>query len=189
MEAPPPEPSVVDPVPGCLPEIGASLWTLEESRRRTLAYVADVGVAALDHTPNGHRHSVATLLYHIAVFEADWLYIDILGSEYDMDRRIPKCPPHVSSHLMYPLLLEDGRYPPVSGEPLSVHFNRLAAVRTAFLEVVGAMDLDDFRTLRPSGDEQVTPEFVVEHLALHEAEHRGQIWEARTAAETELGLG
>lgn len=34
---------------------------------------------------------------------------------------------------------------------------------------------------------QVTPEWVIEHLAQHEAEHRGQIWEARVAGENALG--
>jgi hypothetical protein len=50
------------------------------------------------------------------------------------------------------------------------------------------MSLEDFRTLRPSGDNQVTPEWVIEHLAQHEAEHRGQIWEARVAGERALGI-
>jgi uncharacterized damage-inducible protein DinB len=51
------------------------------------------------------------------------------------------------------------------------------------LNVVGSMTVADFHTLRPSGDDMVTPEWIVEHLSQHEAEHRGQIWEARVAAE------
>ena len=39
------------------------------------------------------------------------------------------------------------------------------------------------RAPRPSDDDLVTPEWVIEHLVQHEAEHRGQIWEARVVAE------
>ena len=49
--------------------------------------------------------------------------------------------------------------------------------------------VEAFRTLVQTGDEQATPEIAVEHLAQHEAEHRGAIWEARVAAEAELGIG
>jgi uncharacterized damage-inducible protein DinB len=177
----------VVPVAGCGPEIGASLWTLEEARRRTLAYVENIGQEALDYDPPGQRHGVATLLYHIAVFEVDWVYNDILGGGYDMERRIPKCPPEVAQHLPYPLLTEEMDYTPVSEESLDIHLARLAYIREAVLEILTAMSLKEFRTLRPTEDAPVTPEWVVEHLAQHEAEHRGQIWEARVSAEKSLG--
>jgi len=173
----------VEPLPGIPLEIGYSLWTLEETRRRTLGYVKTIRQAALDHQPANQRNSVATLLYHIAVFEMDWLYVDMLGGGYDEERRIPKCPPEVADHLPYPLLEEDGSYTRVSGEPLEVHLDRLAVTRKAFLDEVSSMTLDGFRTPGPSESNELTPEWIVEHLAQHEAEHRGQIWEARTAAE------
>jgi len=50
------------------------------------------------------------------------------------------------------------------------------------------MDLEDFRTPRPRGETAVTPEWVLMHLARHESEHRGQIWEARVAAEASKPL-
>ena len=118
--------SLVEPLPDCPVEIGLSLWTIEETRRRTLSYVDGISQQALDHTPPGQRHSVATLLYHIAVFEVDWLYVDILGGDYDMDRRIPRAPPEIAAHLPYPLLMEDGAYRPVDGESLATHLDRLS---------------------------------------------------------------
>jgi uncharacterized damage-inducible protein DinB len=48
------------------------------------------------------------------------------------------------------------------------------------------MDVTDFRSPRAGDDGEVTPEWVLMHLARHESEHRGQIWEARTAAEKTL---
>jgi uncharacterized damage-inducible protein DinB len=179
---------LVEPVPSCPTEIGASLWTLQEARRRTLSYVDGISQEALDHTPPGHRHSVATLLYHIAVFEVDWLYVDILGAAYDEERLIPICPPEVGDHLPYPILTADRSYTPVAGEPIAVHVERLSVIRADFLDVLTRMSVEEFRRERSSGDALVTPEWVIEHLAQHEAEHRGQIWEARLAAEATLGM-
>jgi len=171
------------PVPGCPEAIGYALWHLGEAREWTLAYVDGISQEALNLTPQGHLYSVATLLYHIAVFEVDWVYTDVLGHEYDMDRRIPGCPPAVAGVLPYPLLLEDRTYTPVIGESLDTHLDRLAIIRRHLLEVYTTMTLEDFRTPRPSGDGSVTPEWVLMHLARHESEHRGQIWVVRTAAE------
>lgn len=177
----------VEPLSGIPREVGRALWTLEETRRRTLGYVEGISQEALDFDPPGQRHGVATLLYHVAVFEADWLYSDILGNEWDNERQIPGCPPGVAAHLPYPLLLEDRSYTPVSGEPLEVHLERLRVIRQAFLDVVGGFSIEEFTRLRPTADDPTTAEWVVEHLAQHEAEHRGQIWEARVAAEGALG--
>lgn len=172
-----------EPVPGFPEPIGYALWHLEQAREWTLSYVDGITQRALDLVPQGHRYSVATLLYHIAVFEVDWVYTDVLGNDYDMVRRIPGCPPPIADVLPYPLLLEDGSYTTVSAEPLHTHLERLALVRRHLLEVFNTMDLDDFRAPRPSGEVYVTPEWVLMHLARHESEHRGQIWVARVAAE------
>lgn len=172
------------PVPGCPEPIGYALWHLEEAREWTLSYLDGISQEALDLCPQDHPHSAATLLYHIAVFEVDWVYTDVLGNEYDMERRIPGCPPEVAAVLPYPLLLEDRSYTPVSGESLSTHLDRLSLIRRSLLGVFTTMTLEEFRSPRPSGDVSVTPEWVLMHLARHESEHRGQIWVARTAAES-----
>ena len=98
----------------------------------------------------------------------------------------PKC--RSKDHLPYPQLLEGHVYTPVSGDPLSVPLERLAVVRSAFLDVMSGYTVEAFRTLVQTGDQQATPEIVVEHLAQHEAKHRDAIWEARLAAEAELGI-
>ncbi len=189
--------AAVEPAKGPPPEIGYSLWTLEETRRRTLTYVTwtdpssgqvdEISTEALDMLPDGHRHSVATLLYHIAVFEMDWLYTDILGRPEDEARMLPGMDTELLPYFPHPILLPDRSYTPVVGESLQTHIDRLAASRQAFVRVLTGMDLDDFRAPRPTQAGPVTPEWVIEHLSQHEAEHRGQIWEARMAAEAELG--
>jgi uncharacterized damage-inducible protein DinB len=92
----------------------------------------------------------------------------------------------VAKVLTHPLLLEDHSYTPVGGEPLATHLERLEVVRGALIEVFSSMDVTDFRSPRAGDDGEVTPEWVLMHLARHESEHRGQIWEARTAAEKTL---
>lgn len=175
---------IARPHPGVPSPIAYALWHLDESRNWTLAYLDGISQAGLDTKPEGHRHSVATLLYHIAVFEVDWLFTDVLGNDYDMERRIPGCPPHVAEVLPYPMLLEDNSYTPVFGESLSTHLERLSLIRDNLISVYTSMGITDFRTLRPSGESQVTPEWVLMHLARHESEHRGQIWEARVAVDS-----
>ena len=180
-------PKRAQPITDCPKPIGYALWHLEGARERTIDYLEGITAETLDHTPTGHAHSVATLLYHVAVFEVEWLYTDVLGNDYDMERRIPGCPPHIAALLPYPMLLEDMSYTPVSGEPVDTHLKRMETIRSDLISVYCRMDLEDFRTLRPSDDSSVTPEWVLMHLARHESEHRGQIWAARTAAERELG--
>ena len=175
-----------EPVEGYPEPIGLALWHLQKAREWTLRWVDGIDEEALDLTPDGHRHSVATLLYHIAVFEVEWVYTDILGNDYDEERRIPGCPPRIASLLPYPMLLPGHVYTPVAGEQLETHLHRLAYIRNDLLDVFSGMDLDEFRRPRPSDDGTATPEWILMHLARHESEHRGQIWEARLAAERQL---
>lgn len=174
------------PEPGVPEVVGIALWHLREARSWTLHWVDGISDDVLDHKPLGHRHSVATLLYHIAVFEVDWVYTDLLGRPYDMERRIPGCPDHIRDVLPYPLLLENHTYTPVSGEPLPSHLKRMQVIRDDLARVFTTFTIEEFRTPVHGDEEAVTPEWVLMHLARHESEHRGQIWEARIAAEAEL---
>ncbi len=174
------------PVPGFPEPIGLALWHLVKAREWTLRWIEGITQDALDLTPTGHRHSVATLLYHIAVFEVEWVYTDILGTDYDMERRIPGCPPEIADLLPYPMVLPGHIYTPVEGETVATHIARLDSIRQDLLTVFGRMDVDEFRRPRPSDDGTATPEWILMHLARHESEHRGQIWEARMASERQL---
>ena len=77
----------------------------------------------------------------------------------------------------------DGRLVTPAGETLVDHLRRLDATRAFTLVAFDGMTAAEFRRLRTSGVHAVTPEWIVHHLAQHEAEHRGQIAAVRAAAE------
>src|SRR5687768_16853864 len=51
--------------------IAAALWQLEDGRAATLNVIKDVSPAALDWEAEHYLNSIGTLLYHIALVEAD----------------------------------------------------------------------------------------------------------------------
>jgi hypothetical protein len=81
---------------------------------------------------------------------------------------------------------EAGLLSRVSGRLPAEHDEMLDAVRAYLLEAFRTMTPEDFRRPRHLPDYDVTPEWVVHHLAQHEAEHRGQIGELRLRAELAL---
>lgn len=67
---------VAQQLPDYEPEIGAALWRLQDARRRTLRLLRDVPADIVEQETEGN--SVGTILYHVALIEADWLYAEIL---------------------------------------------------------------------------------------------------------------
>src|SRR5437773_619207 len=63
------------------PEVGRWLSAMEVTRQDTLRELGQVPDGALDWKPSGSENTISTLLYHIALVEADWLLEDILGPE------------------------------------------------------------------------------------------------------------
>lgn len=152
---------------GFKPEIGRWLWALEDVREPLKARLHGLSQAAIDRQPP-RANSVGTLLYHIALIEADWFYVEVLGDRWD---------PEVQALLPHPARTEAGDLTPVPGSTLAEHIHRLDVVRQAILTHFRHMTAADWRTPRDLPDYTVTPEWVVYHLIEHEAHHRGQIFD------------
>lgn len=160
---------VVTPLISPHPEIGRALWMLENARDRTNWFLDRIDQGSLDWQPAWALHSIGTLLYHIAMVEIDWLYVEVMGHPYDQPY-----PGAMGVLFPYPMRTE-GRLTRVVGVPLEEHQARLATVRQEVLDVYGKMPLEDFRRTRALPESDVTPEWVLYHLSQHEAEHRSEI--------------
>ena len=157
----------LDPLEGYPDPIGAWLAALEDTRRRTLRALEGLDERALLRLPAPPANSIATLLYHIAAIEMDWLYADVLEGQ--------PFPSEVERLLAKDVRDEQGRLTRVEFESLDELFSRLRVTRALFLDAFKGMSVEEFRRPRRVDDYTVTPEWVVHHLMQHEAEHRGQI--------------
>jgi len=156
----------LEPV-GADPQVGLWLASLDDCRQRTLDALAEVYEDMLDVEPDG-SDSIGSLLYHVALVEADWLFADILGPD------VPP-PDRLSELLPVPDRDDAGRLTCAAGEDLTTHLQRLEEIR-AFVHLhVAAMQVDEFRRLRARDSWDVSPAWVIHHLLQHEAEHRSQI--------------
>ena len=163
---------IIEPLAGYEPEIGQALWMLEDTRRRTLKTLDGLDPAALDWMPSGGHNTIGALLYHIAVIEADWLYVEVLETAF---------PSEIEALFPYAVRDDAQLLSAVRGVPLDEHLARLAAVRRALLTAFQNMRLEEFQRVRHFPDQyDVTPAWVLHHLMQHEAEHRGQIGELRS---------
>jgi uncharacterized damage-inducible protein DinB len=170
----------VDPLSGCVPEIGRMLSMLEDTRSRTNETLESLSDAALKWEPTRDENSIGTLLYHLAAVEADWLYVEILGQT--------PFPTEIVDLFPRDMRDDEGRLSVAETDGLATHVDRLAIVRHALLDVYTAMSLAEFRRARHLPDYDVTPEYVLHHLMQHEAEHRGQIGLLRVLYEASPSL-
>ena len=129
----------------------------------------------LDWTPPAGGNSIGTLLYHVALIEADWLLAEVL--------ELADFPPDVLA--LFPLDVRDegGGLTPCFGLDLAAHLARLEATRARLLATFRPMDVAEFRRIRQLPAYDVTPEWVLHHLLQHEAEHRGEIGLIRALAQ------
>ena len=165
---------ILTPAPATVPEVGALLAVLHDARLRTLNRVKKI--SGLDAVTVGH-HSAGTLLYHIALIEIDWLYADVLEKAED------NFPADARDWFPLDARGEEGHLSIVTGEPLERHLARLDWVRGLLDATFTDMPLCDFRRPRVLDDHDVTPEWVLMHLALHEAHHEGQLALLGTSAQ------
>jgi uncharacterized damage-inducible protein DinB len=159
-----PETLVAGEVAGYPPEIGAALWRLEDARQRTLRLLSRLPADSVDRDAGGN--SIGSILYHVALIEADWLYSEIL------EEPIP-----AELDGLFPADVRDeaGILAVVRGQMLEQHLARLSTVRTLLLEKLRGLTPEDFVRPRRLPQYDVSPAWVLHHLAQHEAEHRGEL--------------
>jgi uncharacterized damage-inducible protein DinB len=149
------------------PEVGRWLSAMEDSRRDTVKVLEGVSDDMVDRRPPGSDNSIGSILYHVALVEADWLLADIFGA-VDAPSEEPELLPFASRD-------EAGQLTNVEGESLGQHLDRLEAVRAIFMRRLTPMPSSDFHRLRQRETFDVSPAWVVHHLLQHEAEHRSEI--------------
>lgn len=167
--------NIIQPLPCREAEIGRWLWAMQDSRTRTYERLEGISQEELDWIPPGGGNSMGSLLYHIAIIEADWLYADVLQTDFPTD---------VADLFPYDVRDEAGLLSGVRGVVLEEHLCILDAVRARLVMVFSQFSLDEFRRPRRLPRYDVTPEWVLHHLMQHETEHRGQIMELRRAFQT-----
>lgn len=155
------------PLEGYPSEIGIWLWAMEETRKKTKAYVVGIDQDIIDWAGlEDNENGIGTLLYHLAIVEMGWLHFDTLGQP----ERFPK-----EDFPFEPLT--EGRITPVMGISLDDHLARLERCRAIFLERIKEITLTDWLRLRsPEGEDyEVSPAWMGFHLVEHEAGHAAQI--------------
>lgn len=161
---------VLDPVAADR-EVGRWLAALEDGRRDTLRELERVTDEIVDWYPDAPLNSIGTLLYHIALVEADWVMNEILELEDES--------PELAALLPWPdrdrSTEGGGRLSRIDGHRLTEHVERLAAVRAWAFGQLEGLSNDDFHRVRSLRDYDVAPDWVLHHLLQHEAEHRSHI--------------
>lgn len=146
-------------------EVGRWLSALEDGRRDTIHELDGVTEAMVDRRVTDELNTIGTLLYHVALIEADWLLDDV----FDDRGAWP------SDLLPWGDRDPKGTLTEVRGVPLSGHLGRLDAVRTLLLERMRPMSVEDFHAPRARERYDVSAAWVLHHLLQHEAEHRAHV--------------
>ena len=154
----------VTKLPGYPPEIGAALWCLEDTRRRTLDLLKDLPEKYVDY--DVHGNTIGTILYHIALIEMDWLFVEILNEPI---------PDEVTRLFPEDVRDEEGHLTQIKALTFEQHLNRLREMRKILMDKLLGMTVDDFYRKRNFPQYDVSPQWVLHHLSQHEAEHRGEI--------------
>ena len=133
----------------------------------------DLPAEAIDWHPANSAQSIGSILYHLALIEADWLYTEVLEQPL---------PDQLAALFLYDARDQYGLLTSIQGVVLEEHLARLDTVRQHILAAYQAMNIHDFRRVRHLPDYDVTPEWVLHHLTQHEAEHRSEIGALRASA-------
>lgn len=137
--------------------------------QKTLPYV--------NWSPEGSARTIGILLYSIAAYEVNWLFIDIL------QQPIPEDSIEIES-LFQRNLEELATF--IRSDTLAEHWFRLNIVRQHLMQTYSQMSLEDFQRSRRGSDSCCSAEWVIHELCQFEAERRNEISGLLTAARKAL---
>ncbi len=154
------------------PELGRWLAALDDARRDTLIELEGVTPDMVDWYPDVPLNSIGTLLYHIALIEADWVASEVLELPEEQAELAELLPwPHREDTAQG----QGQRLTRIDGQPLRAHVERLAAVRVWAVERLRPLSHAELHRVRTLPDYDVAPDWVMHHLLQHEAEHRSHL--------------
>jgi uncharacterized damage-inducible protein DinB len=160
-----PSPLRIEPIAGYSPTIGRLVGMLTYARATTLAAVAGLTLAELDHLHDATSNSIGALLAHITAVERSY---QILTFE---ERLLS---PHENELWGSALKLGvDGRQS-LRGYPLEHYLEALSSARTATLAALATRD-DAWLERSLTSVPRINAHWAWFHVAEDEVNHRGQI--------------
>lgn len=157
---------------GLSPGLGAWYAALEELRVGTVLLLHNLSPDQLAWSPGRGLNTIGSLVTHIAEAEAFWILEQIGGRPLSPERR----------ELYRMDLFGEPQAPQAPRAPASYFIGLLADLRAETREVLAAMtdlDLEGKRVWtppdRPEDREVFTVRWILNHVLVHEAHHKGQI--------------
>jgi uncharacterized damage-inducible protein DinB len=160
-----PNPFRIEPIAGYSPTVGRLVGMLTYARSTTLAAVAGLTLAELDHLHDATSNSIGALLAHMTAVERSY---QILTFE---DRLLV---PHEAEPWAAALNLGQQGRASLRGHPLEHYLDEMSVVRKATLDALAARDdawLERSVTVAP----RINAHWAWFHVAEDEVNHRGQI--------------
>ena len=148
------------------PLLGYWLAYLHDCRSRTKEMITFVKEEQLNEVFPQQTNTIGALLYHIALIEVDYLYVEILQQDY---------PDFVKQWLPVDDRDTQGNLSVVKDWTLQQYVTLLEDVRNLLIKTLSEMTLEDFRKVRVLPHYDISPEYVCLFLLQHETSHRGQI--------------
>lgn len=161
----PPPSFRLEPLPGYTPIIGRLVGILLYARQTTLAAVAGLSMAELDHLQDASSNSIGALLAHLAAVERGYQYITFQD-------RPPSAQENAALEPALTLGAEGRRL--LRGKPLEHYVHELNEVRRLTLEGLAALD-DEWLERPLIAAPAMNAHFAWFHVAEDEINHRGQM--------------
>jgi uncharacterized damage-inducible protein DinB len=155
----------IESLPGYSPTIGMLVGMLTYARDTTLAAVAGLTMAQLDHLHDDASNSIGALLAHLAAVERSYQCLTF-------EDRMPNARELAAWHA--PLTLGPEGRRAIRGQPLSHYLDDMADARRITLEQLAMRD-DEWLDRPVPAAAAMNAHFAWFHVAEDEINHRGQI--------------